>query len=35
MTSEHTRRFGAQEISPAEYQRRLTRALRVRPGPLG
>lgn len=35
MTSEHTRRFGAQEISPVEYRRRLARALLVRPGPLG
>ena len=33
-TSEHTRRFGAHEISPAEYRRRLARALRERPGPL-
>ena len=31
MTSEHTRRFGAQEISPVEYRRRLARALAVRP----
>lgn len=35
MTSEHTRRFGAEEISPAEYGRRLERALVVRPRALG
>jgi leucyl/phenylalanyl-tRNA--protein transferase len=34
MASDHTRRFGAEEISPAEYRRRLARALAVRPRPL-
>lgn len=35
MTSEHTRRFGAQDIAPAEYRLRLARALAVRPRALG
>lgn len=34
VTSAHTRRFGAYEIAPVEYRRRLARALRERPGPL-
>lgn len=34
VTSEHTRRFGAHEITSAEYRRRLARALRERPRPL-
>ena len=34
-TSEHTLRFGAQELAPPEYRRRLRRALRERPEPLG
>ncbi len=34
VTSEHTLRFGAQAIAPAEYRRRLARALRDRPAPL-
>jgi leucyl/phenylalanyl-tRNA--protein transferase len=34
MASPHTLRFGAQEISPAEYRRRLAEALEVRPAPL-
>ena len=34
VTSEHTRRFGAHDIAPAEYRRRLARALRERPRPL-
>ena len=34
VTSEHTRRFGAHEIAPGEYRRRLARALRERPGRL-
>jgi leucyl/phenylalanyl-tRNA--protein transferase len=34
MTSPHAERFGATGIAPAEYRRRLRRALDVRPGPL-
>ena len=34
VTSEHTRRFGAHDVAPAEYRRRLSRALRERPRPL-
>lgn len=35
VTSAHTRRFGAHEVAPAEYRRRLAQALRERPAPLG
>ena len=34
MTSPHTERFGAEGIAPAEYRRRLRRALKARPGSL-
>jgi Leu/Phe-tRNA-protein transferase len=34
MASDHTRRFGAEDITPAEYRIRLARALAVRPAPL-
>lgn len=34
VTSDHTRRFGAHDIAPAEYRRHLARALRERPGTL-
>lgn len=34
VTSEHTERFGARGVAPAEYRRLLRRALAERPGPL-
>lgn len=34
VTSEHTRRFGAEDVTPDEYRRLLAHALRLRPGAL-
>ena len=34
MTSPHTARFGAHDIAPRDYRRRLREALGVAPGPL-
>jgi Leu/Phe-tRNA-protein transferase len=34
MTSPHTRRFGAGDVAPSEYRRRLRAALAAAPGPL-
>ena len=34
MTSPHTARFGARDIAPRDYRRRLREALDVAPGPL-
>jgi leucyl/phenylalanyl-tRNA---protein transferase len=34
MTSPHTRRFGARDVAPREYRRRLRAALAAAPGPL-